>query len=66
MLTPKSPTGEETGHVEEIHGRPGLGAKLKAHLRRFWWLHVIIFVVCTLILVLCLLVPHEKVIEETG
>lgn len=32
--------------------RPGKGAALKRHLRRFWWLHLIIFVVVTLVIAL--------------
>ena len=38
-------------HVEEIH-KPTLAARLKAHLRRFWWLHLIIFICVTLLIVL--------------
>ncbi|KAL2047328.1 hypothetical protein N7G274_001349 [Stereocaulon virgatum] len=54
---------EDMGHVEEIgpSGKHGFGLKLKAHLRRFWWLYLILFVACTLILVFCLLYvafPH--------
>lgn len=41
-------------HVEELRmGRkPGVGARLKVHYKKFWWLHLIIFVACTLIIVL--------------
>lgn len=59
MLTPDLTPGEEMGHVEEIQGSPGFGAKVKAHLRRFWWLHLFIFVACTLIIVLCLSVTPQ-------
>jgi len=41
-------------HVEEVGmGRkPGLGVRLKAHYKKFWWLHLMIFIACTLIIVL--------------
>ena len=41
-------------HVEELErGRkPGFGARLKAHYKKFWWLHLLIFIACTLIIVL--------------
>lgn len=48
---------DETGRIESIDstGPPqGFGAKLKAHLKKFWWLHLIIFIASTLIIVLCL------------
>lgn len=38
-------------HVEEIR-KPTVAARLKAHLRRFWWLHLIIFICATLLIVL--------------
>ncbi|KAL2053437.1 hypothetical protein ABVK25_006431 [Lepraria finkii] len=54
---------EGMGHVEEVgpSGKRGFGPKLKAHLRRFWWLHLIVFIAFTLILVLSLIYaafPH--------
>ena len=36
--------------------KQSFGAKLKAHFKRFWWLHLILFIVSTLIIVLCLYV----------
>jgi len=41
-------------HVEEVGmgPKPGFGARLKAHYKKFWWFHLLIFVVCTLIIVL--------------
>ena len=44
-------------HVQEIGSegpKLGFGAKLKAHLRKWWWLHLIFFIASTLIIVLCL------------
>ncbi|KAL8898593.1 MAG: hypothetical protein Q9207_006626, partial [Kuettlingeria erythrocarpa] len=44
-------------HVQEVHNdavRPSFGAKLKAHFRKWWWLHLIVFIASTLIIVLCL------------
>lgn len=38
----------------EAGRRPGLAAKLKAHVQRFWWLHLIIFIFSTLIIILCM------------
>ena len=31
---------------------PSFGARVKSHLKRFWWAHLIFFVVCTLVIVL--------------
>ena len=47
---------EETAHLEEVKSTEsqGFNARIKTHLRRFWWLHLIIFIACTLIIVLCL------------
>ena len=36
--------------------KQSFGAKLKAHFKRFWWLHLILFIASTLIIVLCLYV----------
>lgn len=50
--------GYEQTHVEEVgmeqRKKPGFGARLTAHYKRFWWLHLIIFIACTLIIALCL------------
>lgn len=56
--------GGETSHIEEIGTtqKPGFGTRLKAHYRRFWWLHLIIFVSATLIIVLCLYVNRSFVV----
>ena len=55
------------GEVREISSSPSAeygvpptaksssGSAIKRHLRRFWWLHLIIFIICTLIIVLCLI-----------
>ncbi|MCJ1340282.1 hypothetical protein MMC09_005576 [Bachmanniomyces sp. S44760] len=47
----------ETGHIEEVELGPtlGFGGKLKNHLRKWWWLHLIFFIASTLIIVLCLI-----------
>ncbi|KAL9028166.1 MAG: hypothetical protein Q9196_003428 [Gyalolechia fulgens] len=34
-------------HVQELYGerpKPGFGAKLKAHFKKWWWLHLIVFI----------------------
>ena len=48
----------ETSHIEEIGStqKPGFGSRLKAHYKRFWWIHLTVFVSATLIIVLCLYV----------
>lgn len=30
--------------------RRGTGARVKGHIRRFWWLHIVIFVVVVLVI----------------
>ncbi|KAL8811072.1 MAG: hypothetical protein Q9223_007611 [Gallowayella weberi] len=47
-------------------GKQGFGAKLKAHFRRYWWLHLISFVVSTLIIVLCLIYVAFPRISQDG
>ena len=41
-------------HVEELGTpkKPGFGARLKAHYRKYWWLHLIIVIVCSLVIIL--------------
>ncbi|KAL8774247.1 MAG: hypothetical protein Q9209_000998 [Squamulea sp. 1 TL-2023] len=47
-------------------GKRSFGAKLKAHFRRFWWLHLIIFIASTLIIVLCLVYVAIPRISQDG
>ncbi|KAL6716796.1 hypothetical protein ACLMJK_004708 [Lecanora helva] len=54
---------EGSAHVEEVDSTMSRGfrAKTKAHLRKFWWLHLIIFISCALIIILPLIYvgfPH--------
>ncbi|KAI4250544.1 MAG: hypothetical protein L6R40_000144 [Gallowayella cf. fulva] len=56
-------------HVQELTsegGKQSFGAKLKAHFRRFWWLHLIFFIASTLIIVLCLLYVAFPRISQNG
>ena len=57
----------EVTHIKELDAAksPGFGAKLKAHLKKFWWLHLIIFISCTLIIVLCLSVSSLPELERS-
>ena len=46
-----------TEYVEDVgfgNRKPTFGQKLKAHLRKWWWAHLMIFVASTLTIVLCL------------
>ncbi|KAL8671486.1 MAG: hypothetical protein Q9168_004021, partial [Polycauliona sp. 1 TL-2023] len=45
---------------------PGFGAKLKTHFKRFWWLHLILFIASTLIIVLCLVYVAFPRIAQHG
>ena len=47
----KSPEAE----IENV-SQGGFMAKMKAHFRRFWWLHLIIFCACFLFVALMLFV----------
>ncbi|KAL8788554.1 MAG: hypothetical protein Q9213_001627 [Squamulea squamosa] len=47
-------------------GKRSFGAKLKAHFRRFWWLHLIFFISSTLIIVLCLVYVAFPRISQDG
>ncbi|KAL8940997.1 MAG: hypothetical protein Q9211_002002 [Gyalolechia sp. 1 TL-2023] len=55
-------------HVQELYGerpKPGFGAKLKAHFKKWWWLHLIVFIGSTLIIVLCLVyVAFPKIAQD--
>ncbi|KAI4130238.1 MAG: hypothetical protein LQ338_001853 [Usnochroma carphineum] len=56
-------------HVKEVGsegGRRSFGAKLKAHLRKWWWLHLIFFIASTLIIVLCLVYVGFPRISQDG
>ncbi|KAL9001426.1 MAG: hypothetical protein Q9169_000001 [Polycauliona sp. 2 TL-2023] len=46
--------------------KPGFGAKLKAHFRRFWWLHLILFIASILIIVLCIVYVAFPRIAQDG
>lgn len=54
----------ETDQIEDrqVAARPaGFGQKTKRHCKRWWWVHVIIFCICFLIIALCLVyvgMPH--------
>lgn len=56
---------EESGHFEDgAPKRPTFAQKLKKHLRRWWWLHAILFIAITLLVVLLLSVissGHSRV-----
>lgn len=48
-------TQVEHGHVKsQPVAKAGFFAKTKRHCARFWWLHIIIFCICFLIIALCL------------
>ncbi|KAI4194170.1 MAG: hypothetical protein LQ346_003750 [Caloplaca aetnensis] len=56
-------------HVQEVPNdapRPSFGAKLKAHFRKWWWLHLIFFIASTLIIVLCLIYVAFPRISQDG
>ncbi|KAL9603892.1 MAG: hypothetical protein Q9219_000830 [cf. Caloplaca sp. 3 TL-2023] len=49
--------GVPQSHIHEVGSespKPSFGAKLKAHFKKWWWLHLIFFIASTLIIVLCL------------
>ncbi|KAI4266144.1 MAG: hypothetical protein LQ337_008883 [Flavoplaca oasis] len=46
--------------------KQSFGAKLKAHFKRFWWLHLILFIASTLIIVLCLVYVAFPHIAQNG
>ncbi|KAL8708471.1 MAG: hypothetical protein Q9220_006628 [cf. Caloplaca sp. 1 TL-2023] len=61
--------GGPNSHVQEVgyeKRKAGFGAKLKAHLRKWWWLHLIFFIASTLIIVLCLVYVGFPRISQNG
>ncbi|KAI9804024.1 MAG: hypothetical protein M1833_000305 [Piccolia ochrophora] len=59
---------DDTSYMEHGHSEksPGFGTKLKNHFRRFWWLHLIIFIICTLVIVLPLIYVGFPRIAQKG
>ena len=45
------PDGKPIDYMKDFERKPKLplGVRLKAHFRKFWWIHVIIFIACFLI-----------------
>lgn len=37
--------------------KPGFWARVKAHFKRFWWAHLIVFVIVVLVIALPVYVP---------
>ncbi|KAL8948649.1 MAG: hypothetical protein Q9222_005181 [Ikaeria aurantiellina] len=63
--------GVPESNVQEVGGfegrrKPGFGAKVKAHLKKWWWLHLIFFIASTLIIVLCLVYVAFPKISQDG
>ena len=56
---------EEVGAVSPS-AKLGFGAKIKAHFKRFWWLHLIIFIIVVLVIALPVYVPSRPVRIPTG
>ncbi|KAI9842711.1 MAG: hypothetical protein M1838_003009 [Thelocarpon superellum] len=62
-------TGLETGSGASGAGGPkkvGASQRIKTHFRRFWWLHLIIFLAGALLLTLLLVYVAEPRIAQTG
>lgn len=55
-------------HVEELGTpkKPGFGARLKAHYKKYWWLHLIIFIICALVIILPLIYVGFPNIAQDG
>jgi len=51
---------------EPTYVKPTFGQKVKRHCARFWWLHVIIFIICFLIVTLCLVYVAMPRIAQAG
>jgi len=46
-----------TDYVEDVGDesrKPTFGGKFKAHMRKWWWAHLLFFIASTLVIVLCL------------
>ncbi|KAL8875591.1 MAG: hypothetical protein Q9198_006072, partial [Flavoplaca austrocitrina] len=52
----KSHPQSDVREVTSEGRKQSFGAKLKAHFKRFWWLHLILFIASILIIVLCMYV----------
>ncbi|KAI9795456.1 MAG: hypothetical protein M1825_001459, partial [Sarcosagium campestre] len=64
----QSSKSDENSYMEDggRGGKVGLGHKLKNFVKRFWWLLLIIFVVCTLVIVLPLIYVGFPRIAQSG
>jgi len=59
---------QEVEQIEEepVFVKQTFGQKVKRHCARFWWIHVIIFIVCFLIVTLCLVYVAMPRIAQAG
>ncbi|KAL8877854.1 MAG: hypothetical protein Q9192_008580 [Flavoplaca navasiana] len=62
----KSHAQSDVREITSEGRKQSFGAKLKAHFKRFWWLHLILFIVSTLIIVLCLVYVAFPRIAQNG
>ncbi|MCJ1244257.1 hypothetical protein MMC30_001455 [Trapelia coarctata] len=63
----QSEAKEDSGHFEEVAPqRQTFAQKLKQHLRKWWWLHLILFIAITLLLVLLLVYVAFPKIAQNG
>lgn len=52
---------EDAAHIEDgLPKRQSFAQKLKKHLRKWWWLHLILFIAITLLMVLLLYVTLSE------
>ncbi|KAJ5519963.1 hypothetical protein N7463_000416 [Penicillium fimorum] len=65
MSTTKASVVEEESHVSPTPVKRGFGARLAAHFKKWWWVHLIIFIACFLIILLpVVFVAYPKIAQD--
>lgn len=52
MSSAKPEFVEEESHITPIPTKKSFGARVGAHFKKWWWVHLIIFIACFLIILL--------------
>ncbi|KAJ5970500.1 uncharacterized protein N7479_000418 [Penicillium vulpinum] len=65
MSTMKPSVVEEESHVNQAPVKKSFGARLAAHFKKWWWVHLIIFIACFLIILLPIVyVAYPKIAQS--
>ncbi|CAI7616028.1 unnamed protein product [Penicillium glandicola] len=64
-MSTKAAVVEEESNLSPTPTKQGFGARLAAHFKKWWWVHLIIFIACLLIIVLPVVyVAYPKIAQD--